>query len=195
MNARRARGLRDCSGQSLLEFSMILPLLLTLVLGVVEIGYALLDQQVITKVSREGSNLISRDTSLQDAATALSSISNRPVNFSSGSKLIFSVIKRGATSGTSNYDKLFLYQRHQIGTLGYGSKLNGSGAFLGAPDYIAVNSDNNASLQVTNVPANLIVVKGGLIYVTEVYTTHVLITPLNRLGITVPETLYSIAYF
>ena len=38
-------------------------------------------------------------------------------------------------------------------------------------------------------------VPGGMTYITEVYTTHILITPLDRFGITVPGTLYSIAYF
>jgi hypothetical protein len=38
------------------------------------------NQQVVTKLTREGSNLISRDTSLQDAATAMASLSTRPVN-------------------------------------------------------------------------------------------------------------------
>ena len=32
-------------------------------------------------------------------------------------------------------------------------------------------------------------------FITEVYTTHSLITPLNEFGITLPDTLYSIAYF
>jgi hypothetical protein len=36
---------------------------------------------------------------------------------------------------------------------------------------------------------------GGLTYITEIYTRHALITPLDRFGITVPQTLYSIAYF
>ncbi len=38
-------------------------------------------------------------------------------------------------------------------------------------------------------------VPGGMLYVTEVYTRHPLITPLDRFGITLPQTLYSIAYF
>ena len=59
----------------------MLPLVLVIVLGVVEIGYALLDQHVVTKLTREGSNLISRDTTLQDAATAMRDMSSRPVDF------------------------------------------------------------------------------------------------------------------
>ena len=78
----------------------MLPLVLVLVLGVIEVGYALLDQHVVTKLTREGSNLISRDTSLADAADAIRSMSSRPVNFNDGSsKVIFSVIKNVATDG------------------------------------------------------------------------------------------------
>jgi len=71
----------DARGQSLLEFAIVLPLLLVLVLGVIEVGYALLDQHVLTKLAREGSNLISRDTSLEDAALVMKTMSSAPVNF------------------------------------------------------------------------------------------------------------------
>ena len=53
--------LAGSSGQSLLEFALVTPLLVTLALGVLETGFALFDQHVVTKMTREGSNLISRD--------------------------------------------------------------------------------------------------------------------------------------
>ena len=82
------------SGQSLLEFAIVVPMVLAVALGVIELGYALLDQHVITKLAREGSNLISRNTSLGDAAAALRDMSTRPVDFTNGnSKMILSVIK------------------------------------------------------------------------------------------------------
>ena len=62
--------LASARGQSLLEFALIMPLILLVALGVVEVSYALLDQHVVTKLTREGSNLISRDVSISDAATA-----------------------------------------------------------------------------------------------------------------------------
>lgn len=195
--ARRQR-FAACQGQALVEFAFIVPLLIVLALGVVEVSYALLDQHVVTKLTREGSNLISRDTSLADAATAMKSMSSRPLNFDNGSRLIFSVIKKGATTGTTNYDKVILYQRYEYGTLsGVKSALStkGTGAFRGAPEYEAINSDGDASLQLTNMPPNLALVRGGMLYVTEIYTKHPVITPLDRFGITVPSTLYSIAYF
>ena len=43
--------------------------------------------------------------------------------------------------------------------------------------------------------ANVSTFFSGMLYVTEIYTRHTLITPFNSFGITVPNTLYSIAYF
>ena len=188
----------DATGQSIVEFAMILPLFVVLVLGVTEVSWALLDQHAVTRISREGANLISRDTTLQDAVQVVRGMTTRPVNFDDGtSKVIFSVLKRGETTGTSNFDRVILYQRREFGSCPGSSKLmtSGGGSFGGAPNYEAVNSDSNTGLRVTNLPSNLVAVRGGLIYVTEIYTRHTLITPLDRFGITVPQTLYSIAYF
>jgi hypothetical protein len=192
---RAPRGVRGAGGQSIMEFALIMPLALALALGVVEVGYALLDQHVVTKLAREGSNLISRETPLPQAAQALTSMSSTPVNFADGSsRLIFSVIRRGATTGTANYNQMVLWQRFEAGSLPASSKLNGSGSFQ-PPEYTAPNSDSNTALRVTNLPGNLATVPGGMIYVTEIYTSHDLITPFDVLGVVVPSTLYSIAFF
>ena len=183
------------SGQVLLEFAMVVPVVLVLALGVIEVGYALLDQHVVTKLAREGSNLISRDTSLADAGTAMGNMSSGPVNFKNGSsKVIFSVVKNVATIGATNYNKPVLYQRYEYGGFSGSSTLNNSGGAFGpSPEFQAINSDNDASLQVTNLPATMAL--GDMLYVTEIYTRHPLITPFDRFGVQVPQTLYSIAYF
>ncbi len=190
--------LRSARGQSILEFGLMLPLVVVLVLGVVELSWALLDQHVVTKLTREGSNLISRSTSLQDAALAMRTIATRPVDFSgSNSKIIFSVILRVATTGTSNYNTNILYQRYEYGGGAGSSQLmtRGAGAFGGGPDYQATNPNNDTTLQITNLPANINDTLGGMLYVTEIYTLHTLITPFNSFGTIVPNSLYSIAYF
>ena len=193
----RRSSLWDRTGQSLVEFTLAMPVLLLLGLGVAEMGYLLLDQHAVTKLTREGSNLISRSTTIDDAVAALRTMSVRPVDLTAHSRVIFSVLKKGATPSTGNYDRIFLYRRHEYGPLSAASKLRtvGGGSFGGAPDYEAINADNATGLQVTSVPASLIGPRGGLIYVTEVYTTHELITPLAGFGVTAPSTLYSIAYF
>ena len=116
----RARGER---GQSAVEMAIVLPLLIVLVLGVVEVSYGLMDQHVVTKLTREGSNLISRDTSLGDAANVLKNMASRPVNFDSTSKGIFTVIRKGATTGTANFGADIIYQRYEFGALSASSAL------------------------------------------------------------------------
>lgn len=193
-----SRRLIAARGQALVEFAFVMPLIVLVALGVIEFGYALLDQHVVTKLTREGSNLISRDTTLGDAVTAMRSMSTRPVDFNTRSRVIFSVLKKVSTTGAANYDQVVLYQRHESGSLtGKASALQmrGSGTFGISPDFVAQNSDSNTGLQIANLPSYLDVTRGGLVYVTEIYTTHTLLTPLDRFGVTVPNTLYSIAYF
>ena len=188
--------IRDARGTALVEFSLVVPLVLVLVLGVVEVSYALLDQHVVTKLTREGSNLISRNTSLLDAATALRNMSSRPVDFTASARVILSVFKNVRTTGAANFGKDVLYQRYEYGALSASSALltRGAGAFGAGPDFVAVNSDNDTSLQATNLPPGVLA-PGGLLYVTEIYSRHPLITPFDRFGVSVPGTLYSIAYF
>jgi len=199
MTARStARPRRDsCAGQTMVVMAFVLPVVLVVSLGMVEVSYALLHQQVISRITREGSNLISRDVSLLDASNALKSMSTTPVDFTNGSQLVLTVLKKGSTVGTANYDKIVLYQRYSIGTLGAASTLATAGpaSFGPAPDFVASNSDTNANLRIVNLPANVDVTRGGLLYVTEVFTQHAALTPLNKFGVTIPATLRSIAYF
>jgi len=181
----------------MVEMAMMLPFMVVLVLGMIELSYALLDHHVVTKISREGANLISRNTSLQDAATVLRQMGTRPVDFTSNSRVIFSVIKRGSTVGSTNYNQDILYQRYEYGSLAATSHLTtaGTGAFGPAPEYQAANSDNDGNLRLTNLPSANMLTTGGMLYVAEIFTRHPLITPFNRFGVNVPSTLYSIAYF
>ena len=195
----RLTRLRAARGQSIVEFAIILPLLLLICLGVVETAYALIDQHVVTKLAREGSNLISRDTGLQRAGAIMTSMSTPPVNFTNGtSTVIFSVLMKGGTTGTANYGQVILFQRACFGSCTQASRLTSGGAHGGPPEYLAVNPDTNTGLQVTNLSDSIINVNGGFLYVTEIFTRHNLITPLDRLvpyGVTMPNELYSIAYF
>ena len=94
---------RSARGTSIIEFAFVMPVICVLALGVTEMGWALLDAHVVTRLAREGSNLTSRDTSLQDSASAMQGMSTRPVNFNAGSKVIFSVIRNVGTIGAPKY--------------------------------------------------------------------------------------------
>ena len=160
-------------GQSLLEFAMMLPLRRR------DdprrgraVSYALLDQHVVTKLTREGSNLISRDTTLQDAATALGSMASRPVDFSGGnSRVIFSVIRHIDTTGTTNFDKPVLFQRYQYGGLSASSMLSTTRRRVVRR---SARLRGHQLRQATPIcrsrtcrPASL--TTGGMLYVTEIY--------------------------
>jgi hypothetical protein len=188
---------RRASGQVIIEFAFMMPLICILALGVTEMGWALLDAHIVTRLAREGSNLTSRDTSLQDAASAMVGMATRPVDFNAGSKVILSVIRNVGTIGAANYNKPVLYQRYEYGSFAASSKLtiSGSGSFGPAPEYQALNSDSNTGLQVTNLPGTVGKTLGGMVYVTEIYSPHSLITPFNFFGFSMPTSLYSIAYF
>jgi hypothetical protein len=189
--------LRGEKGQTLVEMAIVLPITMMVSLGVVDVSYAILHQHVISRITREGANLISRDVSLLDATNALKNMSTAPVDFADGSQLVLSVLKKGSVVGTANYDKVVLYQRYAIGTLGTASTLAtaGPGSFGGSPDFKASNSDTDVNLRITNLPANVDITRGGLLYVAEVFTSHASLTPLNKFGVTVPPTLQSIAFF
>jgi hypothetical protein len=188
---------RDTSGQTLIEAALVVPLLALLAMGVVELGFAMRNQHTVNVLCREGSNLISRSTTLADAATVLTSEQTGTVDFSANSQIIFSVVERGATVGSANYNTLILYERYSTGASSYASKLTtkGSGSFGGAPDYVALNPDTDTSLQVTNMPAGVAAEIGGLSYITEIFSANTLMTALANWGVTVPTQIYSISYF
>jgi Flp pilus assembly protein TadG len=192
----RARRRSD-AGQTLVEMAFVLPVALVVSLGMIDVSYALLHQHVISRISREGANLISRDVTLLDASNAIKSMTTPPVDFTNGSQLVLSVLKKGSTVGTANYDKVVLYQRYAIGTLGTPSTLSTAGpAPVGpAPNFLTSNSDTDVNLRISNLPANVDMTRGGLLYVTEVFTQHAPLTPLDKFGVSMPATLRSIAYF
>ncbi|HTY63385.1 MAG TPA: TadE family protein [Acidobacteriota bacterium] len=198
-NLKHMSAFRSSRGQVLVELAIVMPLLILIVLGVVEMSYLLYDQHVLIRLSREGSNLISRDVSLGDAGTAMTSMVNPPVDLSSSnSKMIFTVLTKYSSGANTNY--VIVYQRYEIGSLTAASAFTTQGAlssssFGSAPDYIAVNPANDTNLRVTNVPSSLTLNQGQFVYVTEIYSRHALITYLNNFGVSLPSTLYSIAYF
>jgi TadE-like protein len=183
-------------GQSLMEFAMILPLLLLLVLGVIEVGYALYEAHILAKLAREGSNLISRQTTLQDAQASVVAGASQPVAFGAKGRLIFSVITTG--TGGANLAKPIISQRLTLGTLSAPSKVGDppASSYGLAPEYTAVNPDNDTAIRVSGpLPNGLVLNSGQFIYLTEVYHRHDLITPFERFGFALPGNLYASAFF
>lgn len=187
---------RGASGQSVVEFAVALPLFLLLVLGIMEFGYALYEDHIIVALAREGSNLISRQSTIQEAEVAMLAGVHGPVDFNQNGRLIFSVIKLG--TGGANLNRAIISQRRVVGALASSSVLGTppAGSYNGAPDYTAINQDNDTNIRVTGtLPNGLVLVAGQSVYVTEVYSRHNLISPAANFGVTLPTNLYASAYF
>jgi TadE-like protein len=185
------RDRRSQAGQALFEFGVALPILMALVLGVIEVGYALFQSQLATTMAREGSNLISRQVTIGDAESALETMSP-VVRFDTDGALVLSVIKLG--TGGSNKDAPIIVQRHSAGAFLATSTLGNppQSSYNGWPDYTALDADNDGSIRVSgDLPNGLTLTPGESVYVTEIFTHRTSIVPFMPL----PETLYASAFF
>ena len=186
---------RRNAGQTLAELGIVLPLLCVLFFGVVELGWAMFQSNVIRGYVREGSNLISRNASLEEAANAIISASNAggPVRIATDaddSKMILSVVTI-ASSGANDGQPVII-QRRTVGTLSEMSTLGAADAthFGGAPDYTAHDAANDGSL-VAMLPEGYTLSAGHRLFVTEIYTRRGRIIDTWEL----PDVLYASAFF
>lgn len=161
-------------GQALLEFVICLLMLLVLVFGLIDISRAISDAQVMSGLTRQGSNLASRGTSLQETVTALVTQGSSMDVGTQGKIIVTSVADD--VNGTPKITG----QAESSGGISVTSKV-GSGT--GQP----------ASMPAT---ANPVLQKGQTIYVTEVFYSYHPITPIGSLlKLALPSRLYSAAYF
>ena len=185
------RDRRHEAGQALFEFGVTLPILMALVLGVIEFGYALFQVQLVTSMAREGSNLIARQVTINDAEAALQTMSGL-VRFDANSTLILSVVRLGV--GGANNNVPIIVQRHSVGAFAASSVLGDppQSAYQGSPDYNAYYPDTDDSIRVSGVlPNGFTLTPGESVYVTEVFTQRTSIVPFMPL----PAMLHASAYF
>jgi Flp pilus assembly protein TadG len=174
------RNLRDCrrdrSGQALVEFMFVASILLLLLFGLIDFCRALSVRQVITSLTREGSNLASRGTTMSDAVDAVvASAAPLDIDTASGKVIITAVINvNGAFTITNQVSRGLLTATSKIGT------------GVGAP--VSTTWIPNTAVPIPK--ANKIV------YVTEVFYDFKAVTPIGAfLNFTMPSPLYDVAYF
>jgi Flp pilus assembly protein TadG len=74
---------RNTDGQSLVEFALILPILISLILGMIEFGWILNGQITLTSAAREGARVAIVYESAADASTAVQSAVSKSAESSS----------------------------------------------------------------------------------------------------------------
>lgn len=169
-------------GQVLLELLPVTVLMLTLTFAVIDFSRAIWQLQVVTGLTREGSNLASRNTSLQTSANAVLS-DGAVLNLSGKGRVIITSVQNQGSASKPSFVML-------------GQYVTPSG--ITAVSRVGVYSSSSKGTQTATLPtaATLVPPPGGTVYVTEVYSSFSPITPLGALvKLTLPSTLYDAAYF
>jgi Flp pilus assembly protein TadG len=162
----------DQSGQAMLEFAIIASLLIILVFAIIDFGRAFNQMQVMVDLTRQGSNLASRGTSLTNSVNAVVA-GDAPLNLNTSGEVIITSVTNNASGNiiTGQVAAGATSQPSQIGT-GVGTT--------------------------ANIPtaATQMMQPGQTIYITEVYYNFQPITPVaTMLNLVMPSTFYQVAYF
>jgi Flp pilus assembly protein TadG len=170
--AFRKRKPRLEAGQAAVEFALIAGLMLVLVCMVIDLSRAIHDEQLMSSLSRQGSNLASRGTTLSDSAAAVLGASASLDLGDSGEVILTSVTNiNHVYTITDQFSEGGISQSSKVGT--------GVGTTATMPTSAA------SALQL-----------GQTLYVTEIFYSYRPITPIqNLLKILMPSTLYQVAYF
>jgi Flp pilus assembly protein TadG len=160
------------SGQAAMEFALIAVLMLVILCMVIDFCRAIHNEQLMAGLSREGSNLASRGTTLSDSAAAVIGGSPSLDLSDKGEVIITSVtnINRVYTI-TDQFSQGGISKNSRVGT--------------GVGNTASVPASAAAMLQ-----------SGQTMYVTEIFYSYQPITPIqNLIKIVMPSTLYEAAYF
>lgn len=168
--------LEDERGQALIEAAFCLPVLFMLAFGLVDFAQMISDNNVMSGISRQGSDLASRGTSLTATMSALD-IQGASLNIGTQGMIIVTEVANSGP-GLNNFRIVDQVQ---------------------SPTGISVTSSVGS---VINGPATMppgattVLNAGQTLYVTEVFYSYKSLTPIGGfLKISLASTLYQVAYF
>jgi hypothetical protein len=126
--------LRSNKGQTLAELALIIPLMLALVFGAIEIGSIISTYLTISHTAREGANLTSRGTAWATALDAIITAADPTIRLTNQSqwRIIYSTITQRAGTGGPPYTYEVSFQQVR-GTFGKVSKLGAVGSRVTIP--------------------------------------------------------------
>src|SRR5436190_15564422 len=88
-------------GMALMEFALVLPLILMLLVAGIDFGHLIQTRLILTNVSREGGSVASRTTSITPELTNMVLASGSPLNLAGGDGRVYITrIAAGASKDT-----------------------------------------------------------------------------------------------
>jgi len=203
----RAKLVANDSGQAMVEFAFIVPMLLILMCAAIDFGRALYTLQVIAQLTRQGSSLSSRiDTcsagsGLGEPMETLTCSTQAVIagesglNIATSGEIIMTAVENTGTTASPTYTMEGQYSQ---GGLSQTSKVGTYSTKSGAA--------NTATLpvQFSATTGNQPLQAGQVVYVTEIFYKFKAITPIGTLtqnwpvkgtGVALPTLLYDAAYF
>jgi Flp pilus assembly protein TadG len=166
--------LEDERGGALIELALCLPILCILVFGVIECSQIIFDNQVMSGLSRQGSDLASRGATL---ATTVSSLVTQGGSLNIGTQ--GRIIVTEVANDTNGNPRIVDQAESSTGI----SAVSAIGSGIGNP----------ASMPSS---ASTVLNAGQTLYVTEVFYSYSPLTPLGGfLHTSFAFTLYEVAYF
>ena len=161
------------SGQAVVEFAFVAFMLVAMLFAVIDFGRVIYERQILTNLSREGSNLASRGTSLSNTVAAVLASAN-PLDFANNGRVI-------VTTVFNKNNVMIITNQLALGN------------FVSVTSKIGTGAGTLATVPVTSPqipPVN------QQLFVTEVYYKYQAITPIGKLmGFVLPTQLYDVSYF
>ncbi len=177
-HGRRTR-LQHRSGQALVEFMFVAVMLLLLVFGLIDFCRAISTRLVITNLSREGSNLASRNTPITNAVQAVID-ADAPLDIDTHGRVIITAVANDANGNC------IITNQFAMGGIAAFDAESRVGLGIGTPAKSGWIPTTTPSLPVAN----------QTVYVTEVFYEFKAVTPVGQfLSFTLPSPLYDVAYF
>lgn len=207
---RRRRYRRRCKSQSLVEFALILPIYLTMMLGVFDYGWMIGNSIILAQVSREGAITVARQTiDPMNRALAVMVESSEPrldLDSEAGAAIIQQITYD--TNVSVNVNLLYYYRETNqspadLSCISIGLLFGGGDGLMNnsriVPHYTNEFNTNlnywrNVWRRCSFPPDNIN--QGQKMHVVEVWYTNSFVTPIGTLiGLVVPAYLYDAAYF